>query len=142
MNEQPTTQSKNRKPLIGILVAAIVLLGGGITAATVIANSNDSKEKISAQTQQDDQSETENKNANLVTFTAVADKTVLEQLQVEADTVETKDSDYGPYVDSINGVVGGTGGKYWTFYVDGQMANIGAAEYKTKGGEKIEWKFE
>ena len=32
--------------------------------------------------------------------------------------------------------------EYWAFYVNGQMASVGPAEYKTKSGEKIEWKIE
>lgn len=80
--------------------------------------------------------------SDVVTFTAVADQTVLAQLKANNDTVVTKDSAYGEYVDSINGKVGGTDGYYWSFYVDGQMASIGAGDYKTTGGEKVEWKFE
>lgn len=80
-------------------------------------------------------------NENEVTFTAIADQTVLDQLQTKAN-VSVKDSSYGPYVDSINGIAGGTDGKYWSYYVDGQLAQIGAGEYVTKGGEKIQWKFE
>ena len=118
----------------------MVLLAGGITTAVVIANNEDKPKQSSAHEHADDHEHSE--NTNLVTFTGQKDKTVLEQLQAEADSVDIKESSYGPYVDSINGVVGGTDGKYWTFYVDGQMANIGAAEYKTKGGEKVEWKFE
>jgi hypothetical protein len=68
-------------------------------------------------------------------------KTALEILKQKADVL-TKDSDYGEYVDSINGLQGGTGGKYWTFYVNGQMAQVGAGTYQTKNGDRIEWKFE
>ncbi len=81
------------------------------------------------------------KAATVVQFTAQADKTVLEQLKQKANVV-TKDSQYGQYVDSIDGIKGGTDGKFWGYYVDGQMANIGAGEYKTKGGENVVWKFE
>jgi hypothetical protein len=45
-------------------------------------------------------------------------------------------------VDSINGTTSGTGGKYWSFYVNGQQASIGAGAYTTKTGDKIEWKFQ
>jgi hypothetical protein len=79
--------------------------------------------------------------ATTVRFTAQADKTVLEQLQ-QVGKVTTKDSQYGPFVESINGFTGGTDNKYWSYYVDGQMANIGAGEYRTIGGEEIIWRFE
>ena len=32
--------------------------------------------------------------------------------------------------------------EYWAFYINGKMANVGAADYQTKEGDKIEWKIE
>ena len=32
--------------------------------------------------------------------------------------------------------------EYWGFYVNGTLAPVGPADYKTKDGEKIEWKIE
>lgn len=32
--------------------------------------------------------------------------------------------------------------EYWSFYVNGKLANVGPAEYQTKKGDKIEWKIE
>jgi len=80
--------------------------------------------------------------ATTIRFTGVAGKTVLEQLKQTAEDVTVKDSSYGPYVEAINGLRGGEDNKYWTYYVDGQMANIGAGEYRTTGGEEVVWKFE
>jgi hypothetical protein len=76
-----------------------------------------------------------------VSYKGEEGKTALELLKATA-TVVTKDSSYGPYVDSINGVKGGTNGKYWTFYINGQKAQVGAGAYATKSGDNIEWKFE
>lgn len=83
----------------------------------------------------------EQKTPETISYAGEKGKTALAQLQAAAK-VETKASEYGAYVDSINGIKGGQDGKYWTFYVNGKMANIGASEYIAKGGEKIEWKFE
>lgn len=74
-----------------------------------------------------------------VSFVATKGTNVLDQLKEHA-TVTTKDSQYGPFVDAINGKK--EDGKFWSFYVDGHMAQVGAAEYVTRGGEKIEWKLE
>ena len=82
----------------------------------------------------------EQKEVEVVSYVALPGESVLGQLQREA-TVETKASPYGTLVESINGVVNGADGKYWLFYVDGQMAEKGADAYITDGGEKIEWKF-
>lgn len=76
-----------------------------------------------------------------VTYTAKKGDTALAGLQNVA-SVTTKDSAYGAYVDSINGLEAGTDGKYWAFYIDGKLATAGAGLYIAKGGELIEWKFE
>ena len=77
-----------------------------------------------------------------LTFTATAGKTVLEQLKSQASNVQTKQSSYGEYVEQIGDKKGGTDGKYWLFYVNGKMADKGAADYITVNGDKVEWKFE
>lgn len=130
----------NHKKPITLIIAGLVLLTGLTTAALhVVTGEKAEAPPIAATTTAKETSEV--KVATIVEFTAVKDQTVLEQLQTQAE-VEVKDSQYGPYVDSVNGVKGGTDNKYWSYYVDGQMANIGAGEYTTKGGEKILWKFE
>ncbi|HTJ73180.1 MAG TPA: DUF4430 domain-containing protein [Verrucomicrobiae bacterium] len=68
--------------------------------------------------------------------------TALAQLKETASGVVTKSSSYGEYVDAIGDFSSGKDGKYWTFYVDGKLASVGAGAYLAKGGEKIEWKFE
>ncbi len=32
--------------------------------------------------------------------------------------------------------------EYWAFYVNGKMASVGPADYKTKDADLIEWKIE
>lgn len=32
--------------------------------------------------------------------------------------------------------------EYWAFYVNGELAPVGPADYKTKEGDKVEWKIE
>ncbi len=68
-------------------------------------------------------------------------KNALALLKAHA-TVVTKNSSYGEYVVSVNGVGGGTSGKYWMFYVNGRQAQVGAGQYITKAGDVITWKFE
>jgi hypothetical protein len=124
---------------IFIAVAGAVLLGIGITSVALVNLDDSPAPQVQQQEQQ--QPAEEQQSAELISFTAEPDKNVLEQLTAHA-VVETKDSQYGAYVDSINGKKGGDDGKYWVFYVDGQMAQVGAEAYTTKGGELIEWKFE
>lgn len=76
-----------------------------------------------------------------VSFTANGKETVLDQLKAVNSSVVTKEAELGTYVDSINGLKGGTDGKYWTYYVNGTMGSVGADAHTPKKGETIEWKF-
>lgn len=67
-------------------------------------------------------------------------KTALEILKSKA-SVETQDSSIGVFVISINGVANSSD-HYWMFYVNGELAPVGADEYKTKNTDKIEWRYE
>jgi hypothetical protein len=120
---------KNILFMVGVV---LVLLGGAaVTAAEIHHALGAHTAKVLSDTSQ---------------ITAVHDikydgqngRTALDLLKTHAD-VAVKNSSYGPYVESINGVSGG--GKYWMFYVNGKQASVGAGAYVTKNGDKIEWKF-
>jgi len=55
--------------------------------------------------------------------------------------VQTKHYSFGDMVTSVNGVAG-NGPKYWTFYINGKMANVGAGSYTTKSSDTISWKLQ
>lgn len=69
-------------------------------------------------------------------------KTALELLKTSGKNVETNKSSAGEYVTKIDGQPVADAKKYWMFYINGQAATVGADQYKTKTGEKIEWKLE
>ncbi len=56
-------------------------------------------------------------------------------------TVTTKHYSFGDMVISIDGVVG-NGPKYWTLYVNGKEATVGASDLITTSKEKITWKLQ
>ena len=56
-------------------------------------------------------------------------------------TVATKHYSFGDMVTSVNGV-NGTGPKYWTFYINGKMAEVGAGSYVTKNGDTLMWRLQ
>lgn len=120
-----------RAYLIGGILAVIILLAGAtaFTLATRTNHSSSSTTTTAAQQQ------------TTITYTGEKGKTALAQLK-EREHVTTKSSQYGEYVDSINGVQGGTGGKYWSFYVNNKLSEVGAGAYTSTGGESITWKFE
>jgi hypothetical protein len=57
------------------------------------------------------------------------------------------DSTYYPQFDStlvnaINNAVGGTDGRYWQYYVNGQLPPVGADKYHMTNGDTLLWSFE
>ena len=46
----------------------------------------------------------------------------------------------GYFIEEINGIKN-TGGKYWTLYVNGKYATVGASDYKLLAGDKVEWEY-
>jgi hypothetical protein len=123
---------------VAFVTSAILVVAIAIFAVVLTNKPKDAATDLPAQSSSQQQPA---EKTDVVSYKGVNDKTALELLK-EVAQVETKDSSYGTYVDTINGVKGGTGGKYWTFFVDGSMATSGADVYKTKDGEAIEWKFQ
>jgi uncharacterized protein DUF4430 len=128
--------TNHKKPTITIIIIALLLLTGVTAGGLRMLGGDTQTEQKTVATEEQVQT------ATAVRYVAQPGKIVLDQLKDHAREVIVKDSEYGQYVDSINGLKGGTGNKYWTYYVDGQMANIGAGEYVTEGGEEVVWKFE
>lgn len=126
------------KLFITTVIIVVALMGAAGVVLSKKLGEDTAKRTTSQQTNEETAKPAQ---SNTVSYDGVEGTSALELLQSKAEVV-TKDSSYGPYVDSINGVVGGTEGKYWAFYVNGQMAQVGAADYITKVGDKIEWKFE
>lgn len=58
-------------------------------------------------------------------------------------TLEIKSYDFGDLVEGINGIKGDTAtGFYWSFYVNDEMATIGAGDYVVQEGDRIAWKYQ
>ena len=57
-------------------------------------------------------------------------------------TIAVKEYSFGVLVEGINGVLGGTDGKYWLYYVNNQAATVGAGEYLLVPGDEISWRLE
>ena len=67
-------------------------------------------------------------------------RTALEILR-ENFNIETTDyMGIGEFVTSIEGITAG-GTHFWAFYVNGEMAMVGAGEFETRDEDRIEWKF-
>ena len=48
----------------------------------------------------------------------------------------------GVFVESIDGLKGGTDNKWWQYWVNDELPMIAADKKEIKGGDKVEWKFE
>ena len=75
-----------------------------------------------------------------INYQGVQGETALATLQ-HHHRVLTKSYSFGELVTSIDGVAGNSP-KYWTFYVNGHQASVGAGSYQSKSTDHIEWKLQ
>jgi len=57
-------------------------------------------------------------------------------------TLRTKTYNIGIMVEAIGNTENGQDGKYWLFYVNGELASVSVDKKEIKAGDKIEFKFE
>jgi hypothetical protein len=84
-------------------------------------------------------------NDNLVAYEGDSALSLL--IRCSQDKGFTVDSTYYAQFDStlitsINNAVGGTDGKYWQYYVNGELPSVGADHYLVKNGDALTWSFE
>jgi hypothetical protein len=66
---------------------------------------------------------------------------VLEATEKVAE-LGTEEYSFGRLVTSINGVENGVGNHYWQYYVDGELAPVGAGAYVVEEPIEVEWRYE
>ena len=123
---RPTQSTKIQTIVVGVLVA-IVVIGGGFWKFS--DGSNQIKTVTNSQHQ-----------LTQISYQGQSGKNALDLLKQHAK-VQTKHYSFGDLVTSINGVAG-NGPKYWTFYVNGKMASVGASSYTTKSSDSIMWRLQ
>lgn len=112
-----------------LTLAALLTIGGG--SAYLINNQPDPEPKTSVQQQVDKE----------ISYQGVEGKTALELLKSNYK-VETEDyPGVGEMVKTIDGKTP-TDKQFWGFYVNGEMAQVGADTYVTEPSDKITWKIE
>lgn len=122
------------------LLSFLVLL---VVALIVRAPSTSTKLPVPVQLdQQSSPSAAENAAPETISYNCEAGKSALELLRKKvADSLEVKTYSIGAMVESINGVKGGTGNKYWLYFVDGKSATVSADTYHCQDREPVEWRF-
>jgi hypothetical protein len=84
-------------------------------------------------------------NDNLVAFTGDTAFSILERCS-KKNGFSVGSTYYAQFdstlVDSINNAVSGTDGKYWQYYVNGVLPNVGADKCVLTNGDSLKWSFE
>ena len=115
-----------------IILLAIVIFGGHFIGRAV--SQNQSEKNI----------------AGLSQFSPVVEKTIAYEgqdgktaldLLKESHQVQADETSAGVFVNSIDETPNQSD-KFWMFYVNEQLAPVGADQYITKAGEQIEWRYE
>lgn len=112
-----------------ILAVPLIVLAAGIIGATTSYHASPKAAVTIQHSQTTD-----------VKYKGVNGQTALALLQKYAN-VQLKHYSFGDMVTSINGTAG-TGPKYWSFYVNGKLAEVGAGSYITHDSDSIEWKLQ
>lgn len=112
-----------------LTIAALLTIGGG--SAYLIANQSEPTPQVSVQQQVEKE----------ISYKGVEGKNALELLKSNYD-VNTEDfPGVGEMVNTIDGKTP-TDKQFWGFYVNGEMAQVGAGDYITEPSDKITWKLE
>lgn len=72
--------------------------------------------------------------------------TVFDLLKEEAEksglTLKTKTYDIGIFIEAIGVIENGQDGKYWLYYINGELPMVSVDKKELKPGDKVEFKFE
>ncbi len=125
-----------KKILLVIILAALVFAGlsyiskdnGKITGEATSARTIPVEMKI--------------QNGQTLKSNVSAGLTALEYLETQVK-VKTKGEGVNAYVVAIGDLeVNADKNEFWSFYINGKMAEVGAGSYKLMPNDKIEWKIE
>lgn len=124
----PTNTMYRKKLLIASLVA-LALMGAGcsLTHTVTVTNTKATNTNVTVNTNK----------VTSVTYAGQTGKNALELLQ----SGHQVDVSAAGFVNAIDGVTPGDH-QYWSFYVNGKQADVGAKDYQTKNSDAIEWKLE
>ena len=135
MSKKNSTVEKNLLTRLGAAFAALVLAVG--LAACGAAPATDGSAASGADESQEQQA--------TISVTVEIDATAGEgeSTTADVDLPEGADSDYGMYVQGINGLAGGDFGDMsgWMFEVNGEMAEVGCSQYELKAGDVVTWTY-
>lgn len=133
-----------KSKIVAIIIGAVVVVLAAVAIyfAAGLPQQAQVNDTQPASQQQTNEKKTEDEKKTYVTYEGVEGKTALELLKSN-NSVETKVySGIGEMVVSIDDTKPEDSSEFWAFYVEGKQAQVGADQYVTKDGEKVEWKLE
>ena len=138
--------------LIGIGIGIIIIIGGWIIFFNVAKQSVVQEKAGASYNQEMVKKEVvlaiDNGEAEPKTFKAEFKEgmTAFDLLKTKAEelslVLKTKTYDIGVLIEAIGEKENGKDGKYWLYYVNGEMPMVSADKKEIKPGDKIEFKFE
>lgn len=120
--------------IIAIIILAAIFIFGGTLLGNKVSEKQNNKQVAGEEMSFNPVVE------KTIAIDGVDDKSALDLLKIDHE-VEVQESSIGSFVTSIDGIKN-VDDKYWMFYVNDQLASSGADTYKSKSGEKIEWRYE
>lgn len=156
LNFEKNNKSVANKVIVGLVVVVVVVigiigLGKGFSKKSPETNLKSSASSNTSQTQSVEQpvkvivdfgdllkTEVElSAKEGMTAFSALE-----EAAKKDGTEVASTKYDFGIMVNSIGAYKGGEDGKYWLYYVNSKVPEVGADQYKIKAGDVVEWKFE
>ena len=151
MSQKNSTVEKNPLARLGAVFAALALAVGLAACGTAPATGGSASSGTdAAQEQQATVSvsvtidATAGEGESSTTEVDVPEgSTVYDALVATGADVNASDSDYGMYVQGINGLAGGDFGDMsgWMFEVNGEMAEVGCSQLEVADGDVITWTY-
>lgn len=129
------------KKRLYIVTAAVLVVAIGGASIYGLKHQNTTQTQTQTSTTQTAAKVTYSNSGKQVDYTGQTGKTALEVLK-SLTKVDVGTSSYGEFVTAINGLKADSKLNYWSFYVNGAYASEGAGTYKSKDGEKLQWRLE
>lgn len=126
---------------VWVVIITLIIAGG----AFWLVSANNSSDTNDAEQNQTEQAAPANEivfnaDGTVAAYDGVPGEIALTTLKSLTD-VSVQESAYGEFVTGINGVEADSSTNFWGFYVNGEMATVGAGEYVAEEGDQIEWQL-
>lgn len=131
---------KNNVKKISVIFIIVAILIIGIA---IVLNDNSNKEKNKSNEKTITISVFNKENESIYSEEVNTDKQYLIEVLEENKELDIKaeDSQYGKYIKSIKGIEQGDN-YYWSYYIDGQYAEVGASSCEIEHGKTYDFKIE